>query len=61
MSSLILQDFLLKINYLKELKNLKDLNFNKIYEQNSLKMMTFSKTKYLQTYGLLQKKQNLMM
>ena len=52
----ILQDFLLKINYLKQLKNLKNLNFNKIQEYNFLKMMKFSKAIYLQTHGLIQKK-----
>ena len=47
MSSLTLQDLLLKINYLKQLKNLKKLNFNE---------MKFLETKYLQTHSLIEKK-----
>ena len=32
-----------------------------MYEWNLLKMKKFSKTKYLQTHGLIQNKQNLIM
>ena len=54
--SLTSQDLPLKMNYLKWLKKLKILNFNKIYEQNLLKMIKLLKTKCLQTYGLIQGK-----
>ena len=36
MSSLTFDDFLLEINYLKQLKNFKNLYFNKIYKWNLL-------------------------
>ena len=39
MASLNFQDLLLKINDLKELKNLKTLNISQMYEQNLLKIM----------------------
>ena len=38
MSSLTLQDILLKVNYFKQPKNLKNLNLNKMYEKNLIKM-----------------------
>ena len=49
---------LLKINYLKQEKNLENLDFNRIYQQNLLKMMQLSRIKYLLNQGLIQKKYN---
>ena len=56
MRSLTLRDLPLKMNYLKWQKKLKIFNFNKICEQNLLKMIKLLKTKCLQTYGLIQGK-----
>ena len=41
MGSLTLQDLLQKINCLKQLNNLKNLSFNKIYKQALVKMTKF--------------------
>ena len=48
MSSLTFDDFLLEINYLKQLKNFKNLYFNKIYKWNLLQIMNFLEAKYSQ-------------
>ena len=56
MRSLTLRDLPLKMNYLKWQKKLKIFNFNKICEQNLLKMIKLLKTKCFQTYGFIQGK-----